>query len=459
MRAEPFRTAALSASAVGIAARRLSALVLGTLFALALGEAADRGFWFVRARLASARRGPGLFELYVIGESTAAGVPYDPRGGFPQIVSLLFDGRIHGRRIEIINIAHAGYTIYPQALAFSRLVSYRNPRNPGAVLIYSGHNDSFLWNQADRGRIAVGSSGFFRRSWLLSDILLFAERAGVFKGLRSLGTYGENMGWALDTARDAGLIPVVSTVIGNVADIEPSLIIPPDKNWEEVRRLLAKGDSLEASGRAREAAAYYASLKASLPDTFLYLDYRRACCYRRLGEYDAARELFWKVSDGDDYNFGHATRPQNEFLRALAKEHSAFLVDAERIFEGRSAHGLVGAELIEDGQHPNLRGYLLLAEGYARALSAAVGEPLRREGVSVESLPRLLSIGTREMIDAHLSSALASGRLPRPSPPASTAGAREEAFRGGAGARSGKPFGLAGSRARRGVRQEGRTHG
>ncbi|MFI5349978.1 MAG: hypothetical protein ACHQ2Z_10575 [Elusimicrobiota bacterium] len=388
-------------SSLSIAARRISALILGTFLVLTAGEAADRAYWFA----ASPRPASDVFQLYVIGESTAVGVPFNPHLDIAAIVSRLFGGRIHGRRIEIVNIAVSGSTIYPQAIALERRARYRPRDVPGALFIYSGHNDSVVWNQVSRGRAAAWCAVLLRRSWLLTDILLRAERAGVFVGPRSLATYSENMRRAVDIGREAGLIPVVSTVIGNVVDIEPALRKPPDMTWKQLLRTLAQGDRLEKAHRFSDAADYYQSLKRRKGAPSAYLNYRTAQCYRRLGDFATARRLFWGVIDsGSNWNFGRATEAQNDLVRALARERSAFLVDAVKIFASRSEHGLIGTQWFMDGQHPNLEGYLLLSKGYARELSRAVNQPLSGTVVSADELARLFHLGPAEMIDAHLSS-------------------------------------------------------
>ncbi len=41
------------------------------------------------------------FYIYVVGESTSYGEPFDPKISFPKIISYMFDGKIKNRKIEI----------------------------------------------------------------------------------------------------------------------------------------------------------------------------------------------------------------------------------------------------------------------------------------------------------------------------------------------------------------------
>ena len=54
------------------------------------------------------------------------------------------------------------------------------------------------------------------------------------------------------------------------------------------------------------------------------------------------------------------------------------MVDAVARFRRASRDGLIGEALFSDGQHPNLLGHLLLAEGFAEALSARLDAPVVR---------------------------------------------------------------------------------
>jgi len=106
------------------------------------------------------------------------------------------------------------------------------------------------------------------------------------------------------------------------------------------------------------------------------LSYKIGDCHRRLKEYQAARRYYRQAVDfNEGDNFGRATTMQNGLVRKLAAEYGIPLVDAVRIFEAHSPHGLVGNSLFVDGHHPNLQGQMLLADAFARALATTYRGP------------------------------------------------------------------------------------
>ena len=97
-----------------------------------------------------------------------------------------------------------------------------------------------------------------------------------------------------------------------------------------------------------------------------------------------------------------------ELLRKVYREVAAghpavVLVDGPKVLEAKSRHGLIGDQFFHDAQHPNLHGYVALAEdlvkqlGARRAFSWPADQPV--PAVDPESCARHFKIGPEQWAD------------------------------------------------------------
>ncbi|OGR49495.1 MAG: hypothetical protein A2X40_11235 [Elusimicrobia bacterium GWC2_65_9] len=388
---------------VGSGFSRLRILaVYAVLFSVA--EALDRGYWACR-RLLERGAKTGVFEIYVVGESTAVGEPYGEKLAPASLVAQQFEDHIGSRGIRIITVAARGHSIYPQSVALERQLSSRDGRNPGVTLVYSGHNDTGGRHDPppayERFRRAATA-----RSTLLRDLWYLVENYFPLLRLRSMESWDYHLRRVVEMSFRKGLTPILATVVSNTADIDPGLSIDNVKQ-DEARSVLEHGMLLETQKRYGEALRHYEAESASHPALRRYLKYRIARCHQALAHYDLARRFYRELVDsGDAGNFGRASGEQNEMIRALAGEYGVPLADAERIFEAHSPHALPGNTLFSDGHHPNIEGYRLLAAAYAQEISTTFGEPIRRPLTDEADCIRRTSLSRRDQAKA----LLASGR-------------------------------------------------
>ncbi|MBI4676058.1 MAG: hypothetical protein HY748_00565 [Elusimicrobia bacterium] len=365
--------------------RRVAVLAAVCSAVLVAVEAGCRLFFLYRNRLQPRE---DFFELYAIGGSTMAGSPYDGILSIPGIASNILGGEVRGKPIRVLNLAGHGESIYPQAFSLKDAVRYRDRSRPGAVFVYSGHNDAAM----GRARLSPGcrvyepiKEGVLSRSAAVELLMFYGEKGRILPACRDSRTFERYMREAVKTALAAGLRPVLSTVISNVAEIEPGLVLggPSGLTRDRLDSLLAQGERLERQGKDPEAIRFYERAGREFPDIGAYLRYRIGACLRRMGEYGAANRAFWEAIDsapGDA--FGRATSGQNALIRDLARRYGVPLVDAVRMFEEHSPHGLVGDGLLIDGHHPNDAGYALLAGGFAQALARDLGLPRKDASAS-----------------------------------------------------------------------------
>lgn len=314
-------------------------VLAGGLIAFVVLEGAARALLLARARL-DAPRAPA-FELYAIGGSTMHGQPFDnaaTRFSVPAAVAGALGGAVDGRPIVTRDLSRSGESLYAEWGRLRLALAGRPRAAPGALLIYSGHNEGeprpFCASLGCRLARAL-ERNVAMRSVVLSETLYLARRARLLEREGTLDEYRFYLRSCVALARDAGLRPVLATAASDIADVEP-----PAESEDE-------------------------------PALVLYREGREDM---RRGRDDDARARFWDAVDASSRRrYGRATRAQNDAVRETARRLGVPLADAAAAFEAAAPRGLPGRDLFVDFQHPNLRGYALLAGTYAAVLAAAVG--------------------------------------------------------------------------------------
>jgi len=319
---------------------------------------------------------PDAFHIYVLGGSSAAGSPFQPMS-FGDLVSEMFADTLEGRPVVVHNLAACGETTYPQWVRLDRVVHSRDGEAPGAVLIYAGHNDIFgEHGQSDVPLMTRLERAVCERSVLAREASFGLRKLFNRSAATGMDSYGYYLRALVETALDAGLTPVLSTVAGNVSEIEPSY---ETEDREAVRRALDAASEAEDEGRCEASLEVLLETLPAGKGQEAFATYRYGRCLRRAGRHKEAREAFWDALDMDPHrSFGRATRGHNEMVRRIGAELGVPVVETVKRFVAASENGLPGWELFNDGQHPSLEGHLLLAEGFAEVLSELLGEPVRR---------------------------------------------------------------------------------
>lgn len=320
------------------------------------------------------------FDLYVLGGSSAFGEPWGRELGFGPRVAARLGGAVGDRPIRVILLAEPGHSTLPQVELLRRTLRRRNPANPGAVLIYAGHNEH-LGADDVVGWGGPGSSPWDPRLWAMGRSILFGdvflERARRFGShvLHGIAGYEWALRQAVQLTEDAGLTPVLSTVVSNEVAVEPSVF--STRPLPEVDALFAPARALESEQRWAEAEAAWSGV-AGEHALERIAAFRAAQMARRQGAFDRAQALLDAAHfRGPVEHFGRARPEQNAIARALAREHDLPLVDAQARFRADHPQGLIGGPQFVDGHHPSQRGIGLLAEGFAEVLAASTDAELR----------------------------------------------------------------------------------
>jgi len=349
----------------------------------------------------------GTFRIFVVGESSAAGVPYGTGYAFSTWLERRLAAELPDVPVEVVNAAMSGYGSRRVLGSVREIAAYA----PDLVIVYSGHNEfaerRFYAHLLDLDprlfrlwELVVGS----RLYALLSPRAAAKDEPPRFEP-NDVGVAGQMFTAAQNRAagrerlsdaeyayaemlyrfnleamareiRQAGARALFVTVAQDLADWPPGGSVHRDALGADALAAfdaaMAEGDRLAAAGDCAGALGAYERALA-VDDGFAAAHFARGTCLRTLGRFDAARAAFQRASDLDAVPQGIPSR-FNDVVRDVARRTDALIVDAVARFERESPHGLVGATLFADFVHPSIRGHQVIAAAIAETLRAA-GEP------------------------------------------------------------------------------------
>jgi lysophospholipase L1-like esterase len=349
-----------------------------------------------------AQKPEGSFRVFVVGASSAAGVPYTPAESFSGWLSRRLDAELPDVPVEVVNAATSSFATQRLLIRTRELARY----DPDLLIIYSGHAEIWenryyaeligmepwlfaLWEQARSTRL------FALASLLLDPTLdseLDARRADERKQMFAVlsdasseefreaeARYRANLEAMIETMRGAGAEVMLLTISQNFADWAPggSSHRPalPEPDLSLFDQWVAEGERL--APRDCEGALRTWQRALEIDDQYAALHFSMADCYRELSRFDEAQRGYVRASDLDRAYHGAPTR-YNEIVRELALAHDTPYVDAYGALLRESGDGIVGDNFFADLAHPNIRAHQVIAEAVADELFRR-GLPVARE--------------------------------------------------------------------------------
>lgn len=325
------------------------------------------------------------FNIYYFGASTMYGEPYI--NTIPVLVEKMLQGKIDGKELKWINIGIPGIDFNEVNRRIKQIVEQKNIYFPSLVIIYSGHNE-FLYYQDSVG-FAFENNKSKPIDWIMSKSRLVYRIAKTLKLYKLeiddrkffdvpvvpiekkneiLNNYENKMLSTISYLKNNGVPTIISTVVGNYADFEPnrSVFSGDESKKEEFKNDMDMG--LEAFGEGKMEKALSDYKKAlEIDKDFAETNYQIGQVYQKLGENEKAWKAYLKAVDNDGLPIrGMST--QNSFIREINEDAKTKVVDTVNYFKQKSENGLIGNNLIIDAQHPNLKGYFLISELFAKKI-------------------------------------------------------------------------------------------
>lgn len=333
--------------------------------------------------------------LAVVGESSAAGVPFDRWLSLGRVVRRELGKAIPGRRFETEEVAKSGDTLEGQHRALEGL-----RHRPDVLIVYCGHNEfsariplsrdrryydddgeptaieamasrAVAWSSLhklirrniEKCRIAIPPPANGRRALMDAPAYTPDEYDRILadfrRRLEAIAAYADRV----------GAILVLIAPPGNDSDYDPNRsYLPPETpraDRAEFERAFLAAKALESTDAAAAIQAYRA-LAARAP-RFAAARWRLSRLLADRGETAEAYDLARIARDVDGY-------PQRvpidfqEAYREVARRHDCIYIDGQSYFHAVSPDGLLDDRLFHDAMHPSYRGQLALAQAVLRGL-------------------------------------------------------------------------------------------
>jgi tetratricopeptide (TPR) repeat protein len=356
-----------------------------------------------------AKKAPGTYRIFVLGESVAWGDP-DPSYGFGRYLEVMLRQRYPSTKFEVINTSITAINSHALLPMVEDLSHYQ----PDLFVIYTGNTEVVgpfgpgtvltPWDlslPATRGRIFLNST---RVGQLVAKVTRANQKNGAeWRGMEMFldrqvradspqmkpvyENFAANLRDIVAAAHRSGAQVVISTVATNLKDCAPFASqhregIREDelRSWED---LVKRGAALESAGSYAQALKLYLSAEAIDPQ-YAELQFRIARCLWALNDFAGAKDRFERAQDLDTLRF-RADSKLNDVIRGLAGTAGVSVVDGAAVLAAESEHNIPGSELFYEHVHMNPRGTYLLARAYFAQIDNMLPANLRQSAVSSDT--------------------------------------------------------------------------
>ena len=287
---------------------------------------------------------PNILRIFILGESSAAGFPYEPNGSFSRFLALKLKLLYPQKKFEVVNLGIAAINSYAILDILEDVIAQK----PDLVLVYTGHNE-FYGAMGAASLTAIGGSpgatrfiltmNNLRTMKLISSIFSSKNEPPAAPGLMEslakdklvpldsdlynagVDQFRHNLSAIFESLKKAGIPVIAGTLVSNLLDQAP--FYPELSGAGEAFK---KGKDLFAKEKYAEAAV----------------------------------ELT-KAKDLDQLRF-RAPSVFNKIISEVAAANGFGLVAVDSVFASNSNGMITGNDLMTDHLHPNLKGYSLLAD-------------------------------------------------------------------------------------------------
>ena len=292
------------------------------------------------------------FRVFVFGESSTAGFPYDLNASFPKEIKRRLDILYPESNNEVINLAMTAINSY----AFADLIDGVIEKKPDLVIFYAGHNEYY-------GALGVGSNeSLGGQFWIVRFILKLEQfktvqliksmMASVFSVINS--QQSDDSGTLMKRMVGEQYIPLHSETYQNgIRQFRENMEIVLTKLMDNKIPVLLG----TVTSNLRDQRPFISESVDSLPkaDSIYVLAKKQY----EANDYEKAKLNFSRSKELDLLRF-RAPAEINSTIRKLSANYKTAFVDIDSAFSSISEHGIVGDNLMTDHLHPNLSGYRFL---------------------------------------------------------------------------------------------------
>lgn len=291
-----------------------------------------------------------VYRIFVIGESSAAGFPYDLNAAFSKEIQRRYSILFPDNRIEVINLAFAAINSYTLRDLTPEFIKQK----PDVVIIYTGHNEYY-------GALGVGSTeSIGSNRWLINFMLELEE-------FRTVQLIRDGLSWLYTSAAKPGSDgTLMERMVGEQ-------LIPSGSEIDEAGHSQFEGNLRDIIGELKDAGipVVLSTLTANLRDQKPFISggnppadsvFAQA---QKLLPTDSLAALgrFSQARDLDQLKF-RAPASFNRLIQSLGKEYAVPVVPIDSLYGSISIKGIPGDELMTDHLHPTFIGYRMMGKWF-----------------------------------------------------------------------------------------------
>jgi tetratricopeptide (TPR) repeat protein len=364
-----------------------------------------------------ARKDTATLRIFCLGASTTQGFPYPPNGAYPALLQNILSSAMPKKKIQVLNCGITAITSH-SVLDMEREILQKY--QPDLLIIYTGHNEFYgVFGQASTLTLFGNRTLLqctlrlqrFRTVLLLRNVIndLFGKKIerGVqhdsktlmslmakdisidYNGkvfLRTEDQYKKNLVDMCVLAKKYHTGIMLCSLVDNEKDFPPFAskhgIRFTEQDTARWHEFMQQGQDFQNTAQYRKAVTEYRNA-LELDSMYALTYYKLAQCYFALDDFTDSRTHFESAKDYDAIRF-RAPSAFNRLIARVADEQHVSVIDVKRAFDERSTGRIPGQTLLYEHVHPNLQGYLLIAE--------TIAEKMRETG----TISRFTDFGLKE---------------------------------------------------------------
>jgi tetratricopeptide (TPR) repeat protein len=357
------------------------------------------------------------FRIFVLGESTPAGFPYQYNATPTRILQKQLEILYPQKNIEIINVGLTGTNSYTVLDFVDELIQYQ----PNAFIVYSGQNE-FYGALGAASTNSIGSTRWIIRLYqTLQNVKTFkllekglssaaqflfdsnsysgtlmqqlaSDKAIQFRSsvyVSAVEAYDKNISQVVQIAKQNDIPIILSTLVTNEGSLPPFVSLHDasvnDQKKKENESLLESAIDLQQKKQFVQAIDRYKQIIA-VDSGWAIAQFHLGKCYEQIGKYDSAFIALSKARDYDGLRF-RASGEVNAIIRRIASSNGGSIADVESTFRANSPNKIIGESLLWEHVHPTFTGYVLLAKSWLEGLKASSALTVEDKKLSQQFIP------------------------------------------------------------------------
>lgn len=340
------------------------------------------------------------FRVFVLGESTPAGFPYQYNATPTRILQKQLEILYPQKNIEIINVGLTGTNSYTVLDFIDELIQYQ----PNAFIVYSGQNE-FYGALGAASTNSIGSERWMIRLYQSLQNLksfnlleknvssasqfLFGSNSSAYSGTlmqqlandkaipfrssiysSAVEAYEKNITQVVQIAKKNNIPIILSTIVTNEGTLPPFVSLHDsslsDQKKKKMESLLESALTLQQNKQFIQAIDRYKQIIA-VDSGWAIAQFHLGKCYEQIEKYDSAFNALCKARDYDGLRF-RASGEVNTIIRRVASSNNIEIADVESTFRVHSPNRIIGASLLWEHVHPTFTGYVLLSRSWLEGL-------------------------------------------------------------------------------------------